>query len=489
MIKHNSTHTFQAFFCILIGLLFTSNVFADGYQIKLKSKSVKDTTMLLAYHLGHKIFILDTTDINNKGMAVFEGEEALKPGIYLGVYPGSKYFEFIVPREAKKQKFSIETDTSNFVRSMKINGSEENEIFNAYQQFLADQHIKIRKLKSELKEISEDNKDAQKSKRKELSEMEAKIQTYREQVMANQADSYTAFLLRNMKEPVAPKAPENEEGETDPYWSFYYQKHHFWDNFEFSDDRILRTPIFHNKIEKFLETYTPKHPDSINIAADIIIENSKANEEIFKYALGYITQKYQKSKIMGMEAVFVHLAKNYYLKGQADWVNEKQLKKINERYQKLRHNLIGLKAKDIKMQNLEGEMTSLYDLDASYTLLLFWDYKCGNCKKRMPKIADLYHKYKDKGFEVFAVCTRSEIDKWKEYIDGKDLPFTHVIDPKNATHFRLYYDIYSTPTVYLLDKDKKIVAKRLGEEQFDGMLEGFYAKGEAEESEEKDGGK
>ncbi len=487
MIKHNCTPTLQAFFCILIGLLFTSNVFADGYQIKLKSKSVKDTTMLLAYHLGHKIFILDTTDINNKGMAVFEGEEALKPGIYLGVYPGSKYFEFIVPREAKEQKFSIETDTSNFVRSMKISGSEENKTFNAYQIFLADQSRKIKKLKSELKKISKEDKDARIAKRKELNQVDTEIQAYREQLMEEQPDSYTAFLLRSMKEPVAPEAPKNEDGETDAYFGFYYIKKNFWKDFDFSDDRILRTPIFHNKIEKFLDTYTPKHPDSINIAADIIIENSKANEELFKYALGYITQKYQKSKIMGMEAVFVHLAKNYYLKGQADWVNEKQLKKINERYQKLRHNLIGLKAKNIKMQDLEGEMTSLYELDASYTLLLFWDYKCGNCKKRMPKIAELYHKYKDKGFEVFAVCTRSEIDKWKEYIDGKDLPFTHVIDPKNTTHFRLYYDIYSTPTVYLLDKDKKIVAKRLGEEQFDGMLEGFYAKEEGSDEDVEEG--
>lgn len=490
MIKHTYKRTFQ-YFLLAVGCLFFSfNAFADGYEIKLKATNVADTTMLLAYHHGHKIFIQDTAVVNKKGIAVFEGEEALPPGIYLGVYPGSNYFEFIVPREAEFQKFSIEVDTSDFVNSMKVKGSEENQVFNDYQKFLSKQSKKIQDLKEELKGVSKEDEDKQKEKQAVIRETEKAIFDYRKDLMAEKPDTYTAFLFRSMEEVTAPKAPELEDGEeADPYYSFYYIKNHFWDGFDFADDRIVRTPIFYNKIEKFLETYTPTHPDSINVAADIILKNPKIDHELFKYALGYITQKYQKSKIMGMEAVFVHLAANYFLKGQADWLEDKQIKKINERYQKLRYNLIGMKARNLKMENMEGEMVSLYDLEASYTLLLFWDYKCGNCKKRMPKIAEMYHKHKDNGFKVFAVCTQGDVKKWKDYVKGKDLPFTHVIDPKNTTNFRLFYDIYSTPTVYLLDEDKKIVAKRLGEAQFDSMLDRFYANKEKEESTEAKKGK
>ncbi|MGB1243121.1 MAG: DUF4369 domain-containing protein, partial [Chitinophagales bacterium] len=283
MIKNSQKHNFLSFSLILTCLLFTSNIFADGYQIKLKATNVKDTTMLLAYHMGHKIFIQDTVDINKKGIAVFEGEEALKPGIYLGVYPGSKYYEFLVPRESDGQRFSIEVDTSDFVNSMKISGSKENEIFNNYQRFLAKQSKEIQALKTSLKDIGEEDKELKKETQNKIESNEKAIFDYRKTLMKDLPDSYTAFLFRSMKEPTAPKAPENEEGETDPFFTFYHIKNHFWDEFDFSDERILRTPIFHNKIEKFLDTYTPKQPDSINIAADIIIENSKANPEMFKY--------------------------------------------------------------------------------------------------------------------------------------------------------------------------------------------------------------
>lgn len=502
MIKHNRTRFLQSFVLMIACFLFSSNVFAvgDGYEIKLKATNVQDTTILLAYHMGHKIFIQDTAEVNKKGIAVFEGEEALPPGIYLGVYPGSNYFEFLVPREVENQKFSIEVDTSDFINSMKIDDSKENKIFNDYQRFLSKQSKEIQSLKEELKEIDKSEEDKKKEKQKEITEAEKEIFTYRTELMKEEPDSYTAFLFRSMEEVTLPKANEEEETEgdgeenvesetatdEDRFADFYYLKNHFWDNFDFSDDRIVRTPIFYNKIEKYLETYTPTHPDSINASADIIIENSKANYELFKYSLGYITQKYQKSKIMGMEAVFVHLAETYFLKNdQVDWLKDKQLKQINERYQKLRHNLIGKKAKNLKMQTLEGETTSLYDVDASYTLLLFWDYKCGNCKKRMPKMTDMYNKYKDKGFKVFAVCTQGDVKKWKDYVKGKDFPFIHVIDPKHTTNFRLYYDIYSTPTVYLLDENKEIIAKRLGEEQFDNMLERLYAEKEKADSEGK----
>ncbi len=483
MIKHNCTRILQSIFLMTACFLVSFTAFADGYEIKLKATNVKDTTMMLAYHQGHKIFIQDTAVVNKRGIAVFEGEEPLPPGIYLGVYPGSNYYEFIVPAESKYQKFSIEVDTSDFINSMKIDDSEENDIFNEYQRFLAAQSKKIQEIRKELKKIPKEEEEKRKEKQAEITKEEEGIFEYRKTLMKEKPESYTAFLFRSMEEITAPKIEKkDEEGDkekSDLYQAFYYIKNHYWDNFDFSDERIVRTPIFYNKIEKYLETYTPTHPDSINASADIIIENSKANKELFKYALGYITQKYQKSKIMGMEGVFVHLAASYFLTDQVDWLKEKQIEQINDRYQKLRYNLIGKKARNLKMQNIEGEMVSLYDVDASYTMLLFWDYKCGNCKKRMPVIAKMYEKYKDKGFKIFAVCTQGDVKKWKDYLKGKDFPFIHVIDPKHATNFRLYYDIYSTPTVYLLDENKEIVAKRLGEEQFDKMLQRFYSEKEA----------
>ena len=52
---------------------------------------------------------------------------------------------------------------------------------------------------------------------------------------------------------------------------------------DFSDSRMLRTPIFFNKMDQYLEKLTPKHPDSIIVSADFLVEQSRANKKIFQY--------------------------------------------------------------------------------------------------------------------------------------------------------------------------------------------------------------
>ena len=92
---------------------------------------------------------------------------------------------------------------------------------------------------------------------------------------------------------------------------------------------------------------------------------------------------------------------------------------------------------------------------------------------------------------IFSVGTEFDTKDWKKYLNEKELPFIHVSDNpeinKNyanylrfttveSLNFRDKYDIYSTPRVFLLDRDKKILAKRLGVEQLGEMLDGIYAR-------------
>ena len=174
-----------------------------------------------------------------------------------------------------------------------------------------------------------------------------------------------------------------------------------------------------------------------------------------------------------MDKVFLDIAKNYYLSGKADWVDSTFLSKLRDRVRKIEPNIIGEKAHDLKPMELpNGAFTSLYKVDADYTILVFWDPGCGHCKKAMPKIKKIHDKFKNKGVEVFAVCTITDTAEWKKFIREKNLEdFINVIDRYNLSHFRDYYDIYSTPVIYLLDKDKKILAKRIDPEQLDELLE------------------
>ena len=88
----------------------------------------------------------------------------------------------------------------------------------------------------------------------------------------------------------------------------------------------------------------------------------------------------------------------------------------------------------------------------------------------MPVIRDVYEKYKDKGVKAYAVCTEVERDKWIAFMDEYHFSWIDVADFDFRSPFREMYDISSTPKVFLLDKDKKIIAKQIGSEQLGELL-------------------
>ncbi len=97
---------------------------------------------------------------------------------------------------------------------------------------------------------------------------------------------------------------------------------------DFSDERFLRTTAFSSKINKYLKDYVPKIPDSIMVAVDFIIEKSKANNEVFQFVTVMLLNEYATSKIMGMDAVYVHIVDKFYKNGQAFWLDDAGLYRI-----------------------------------------------------------------------------------------------------------------------------------------------------------------
>ena len=212
-------------------------------------------------------------------------------------------------------------------------------------------------------------------------------------------------------------------------------------------------------------------PDSINAAADYLVELARPNSEVFKFVVWWITNTYETSNIMGMDAVFVHMADKYYTAEQAFWVDSTGLAKIQDRARTLKPLLLGQKAKNLVLEDTSGVYRSLNDVKSPYTILIFWDPDCGHCQKAMPKLKDLYDKFKIKGVQVYAVDDAVEEEKWKKYIREHNLNWINVADLQTHNNFRHDYDLTSTPQIFLLDDTKTIIAKRIDVETLGDLLQ------------------
>lgn len=447
----------------------------EGYNISGEITNLKDSTVMLAYYFGGKQYATDTAEVIN-GKFSFTGKKALKGGMYLVVLSNQQYFDIVV----SEQHFSFSTKLNDLIGSMTFKNSVENPPFYEYLNFITQMQKEVTPIRQQLENAEGDKKKDLQSKANAIDEQ---VKSYRETFIKNNADKFFSKIVIATTEIEIPKSPLDSTGQPDKTFPYRFYKKHFWDNMDFSDERILRTPIFYSKMDQYLDKLTAKHPDSINASADVLVSKAKANKEIFKYVVSHITSTYERSKIMGMDAVFVHMVEKYYLTNQCDWVDSTQLVKIADRAQKIAPNLIGRKASEFLdfygrpfMKDTLGSLHTLQEINADYTLLIFYGPTCGHCKKEIPKVKHDVDSLLSKGYDIktFAVATEFDKEEWKKFIKNQKIgDWINVADinhdeegnPVASSDWRDKYDIYSTPVIYLLDKEKKIIAKRISHSQ------------------------
>ncbi len=436
-----------------------------GHHIRIKIKGLRDTICYLGCYYGDKQYLRDSARVDSKGSFDFKGDEPLPGGIYLVVLPGRKYFEILIDNE---QHFSIETDTSEYFGHMKVRNSDDIKLFASYQFFVSEKSREADILHKSLKEAK--TKADSDLVRVKMSETDKEVNAYRNKFAGEYPGSFLTKIFRAMPDPEIPAPPLLPDGNPDSSFRFHYFKTHYFDNIDFSDDRLLRTPILHKKLKNYFTNLIVPVPDSVCMEADSLVARARANREVFKFVVWYITNTYEHSNVMGMDAVFVHMAKKYYMAEGEILADSVALYKISHRAKVLEPLLIGKIAPDLTMTDSSGIKHSLLAAKAKYTILCFWDPDCGHCQKIIPKLDSLYREIKANGVEVFAVCTEAETEKWKKYIREHNLGWINVSDPSFSTNFRGVYDISSTPVFYLLDEKKEIIAKKISVEQIGEML-------------------
>lgn len=450
------------------------------HHITVKIDDYKNDTCILGYRLGKQTYVRDTsTTKNDEGAFVFKGEESLEGGIYLILTkPNNVYFEFLVPDKEDQKNLKIKTKLINgndMSTHLKIEGSADNQAFLDYLAYLRKMREKDMGIAEKLKDAG-DNENKVKELNLEREQIGTDVEKYQKDLIAKNPDYLSSALVKASIQPEMPEEiRENRE------LAFYWYREHFWDNFNFADERMIRTPIFEDKITQYTEKLAVQMPDSVIVAVETILQGAVKgkNDKVFQYVAAELLNKYAKTKVICMDAVYVHIGEKYYCTGQATWVDSAQLVKICENVATLKPLRCGAYAPNIRLKKMDGTPVNLYELKGPFTAVYFWDPTCGNCSKTSKKLVPVYEKYKKYGFEVFGICSKTwkDLDQCKKKVKDQKMNFINTSEEAYPLAVaKKMYDIKVNPYIMLLDKDKKIMWKRIDPKQVDDILAREYEK-------------
>lgn len=451
---------------ILFFLLFsigTLSAFsqAPAYKLDFFIEGLGDTTVLLGHYYIESTYAKDTA-ISKNGAFTFDGKKPLAPGVYFLIKGKTRLFEFLV---GSNQKFSMATTTRDLIGNMKVTGDFDNALF--YEDMLyniernkeADPFVKIVQdstLKDEVKK---------KEAREALNKINDKVMAHRDEIMTKYPDSFTAKLFKISKRIDIPEPPKKADGTIDSTFQLRYYRQHYFDYFDLADEALMRLQknIYKEKVEEYLDKLFAPDADTLTKAINQLIAKAKKNQETYKYLTFLCMQKYLQPKYMGLDQIFVNLYDQYVATGEMNyWMNEKFRQNYKEQAERFRSSALGRKSNNLILRDVNGTMRSLHSMANKYTVLYIYDPDCGHCKTETPKLVNFKNTNKmDVG--VYTVSADTSMTKTKKYVKEMSMEkFVNTCFYYSAVgNYRDLYDAETTPTIYILDREKKIIGRKL----------------------------
>lgn len=465
---------------LLLGALCTVLSLASfgrkGYKIEVKFKQdVPDTFVYLAHYYAKPLPTIYKTDsgrVVNKRSLVLESKDSVFGGVYMILFSNkSKFTEFILN---DGDNYTITIDTTDMPKNIAFSNSPENSRYVEYERFLMQYGAKQQGFIDALK-TAKNAADTQAVRTKSAA-LAKELTAYRANYAKKYPNTYLSTIFNAMSVPEVSEGKHYlEDGKTvDSTYGYRFYKAHYWDKFDFSDNRIMNSPIYDGKLEEYFNRLVFPTPDSMNYEADWILAKTRNSKELFKYTLQWLAGNTDKSKVMGMDEAFVHLVEKYYMKGDAYWLDSASLSKYEDRARKIAPNVLGNLAPELNCQDIWTlQDKKLGEQEAKYTLLIFWSKECGHCMKEIPQLDSVYNvSLKKRGVKVYSVSTEGELsDIQKKVKELKIEEWTNVVDAHGNTGYKDKYDVYVTPRIYLLDENKKIIGKGLDHSNIEDVLD------------------
>ena len=446
------------------------------YDIKITLHGIKTPKALLGYYTGDYTYIVDSTQVDtNTGVMRFHPNRPLAEGVYFIANTEGILFDIIL---AGKTDFTIATKLSAPYDSANIENSQENIVFFDYMHTLQKTQTEVSQIQSMtdmLKRAKADRNTLQEQQLK-IRERYESLEKYTKNLILHNPTLLVSKLLNMTMTPSVPSdvTPVLENKKPNPaYW--YYFRQHFFDGIDFTDKRLLRSPYYTKRLEQFLG-YMSTNVDSVKKQLDFILEKTRSSPDFYRFSLQWLTAVFDNNldKMYNADAYLVHLVENYH-RNLDSGTDKYTLERLEYKVSAFKRVLVGSPAPVFSLPDTEGRIKSIADVNADYTVLIFYSSLCAHCRTAMPNIKNALQYVDSSKIKVFSVCTDGMREPWLAFLDEMKMKdWTNVLDTKHDSEIQKKYVTWNLPVIYLLDKNKNILANRVKPDNLPDLLRGLF---------------
>jgi thiol-disulfide isomerase/thioredoxin len=384
---------------------------------------------------GRDYFMIDSASISN-GKFQFNLDHVV-PGIYKIGFESAENGLGELILNPSEPSVELALGSPNFRYGLMVRNSAENDLYKAYKE-------EERRAKNRIDQI---RKSSSQNKRQEIYDEQGELKKLQTQYALRAPESFFANYVSHLQSP------------------YRFEKSRYWNDINFKDISLIRTPIFPDRIEDYMRVHASKEKsdsdpyfgfyNAVDEIANMI--KDEGDDRVLEFVLYTLSEGFFSSK---MEDLSLYVIDNYFYGDACGDAEISELFKM--RAAGIRNLQIGNSAPNILLSNPQGKSYELEKIasSADRTLVLFWASFCHKCERELPLIKSLYQRYKEKGFEIVAVSVDTDQNDWmkgiKEHRGGWiDLSDLQGWRGKAAKDYR----VTSTPVMFLVDSDLKILSR------------------------------
>lgn len=427
-------------------ILIIDTVLPQSFSIIVNN--LDDVKSALSSLQGEKLAFVDSIYSSKKGEFYFLLKDK-HPGFYRLQFSKNKSLDFLFDNE----DVEIETDANNIIDSLRVIKSESNKIYYEFVKLNRSYKTKTELLQLILARYPKDDDYYQTTKAKLIQIQEDYLNFVNVTAQVN-PKSFIARYVRSAQLPVVDsEIPYDKQ--------LVSLKSHALDNVNFYDVDFIYSDAFTNKTIEYLTYYrNPQLPlelleKEFNSAVDTILNKAKVNSVVYQHIVEYLLDGFKK---FGFDNVLNYIVENYVIKDDL-CLDQKLTAALDKRIEQSKRFKIGSVVPNIIVQEARGKRIELNMLIAEKTLIIFYASWCPHCQTLVPQVYKVYKEQREKKFEVLAISIDSSKTEWQNFIKNKGLDeWMNVCDLQGWDgKAAIDYFIYATPTMFLVDKQLKLI--------------------------------